>query len=157
VAVIKLTQIIQRPVEGVFRTVIDVVNFPRWNPTTPREPEERFREGTYRSPARPGISYMLSPVQRLYGGPASKAVHFVNMPHYMFYAPNLTSKELGGGPVMGQYPYLISPGPHAYVILNVGQTEKAQINKEERGLLQDLCAYWSYFCMNESSANGPEH
>jgi hypothetical protein len=52
---------------------------------------------------------MPSRVQRLYGGPSSKTVRFVNMPHYMFYAPNLTSEELGGGPVMGLYPYLVNP------------------------------------------------
>lgn len=34
-AIIKLTQVIQRPVEEVFRTVIDVADFPLWNPTTP--------------------------------------------------------------------------------------------------------------------------
>jgi len=121
------------------------------------EISRRFKDGTYRSPARPGISYMLSPVQRLYGGPSSKAVRFVNMPHYMFYAPNLTSKELGGGPVMGLYPYLVNPGPHAYLIVNVGETEKAQINKEERSLLEDLCAYRSYFCAKEGATNAPEH
>jgi len=33
--IIKLTQIIHRPIEEVFRTVIDVSNFPKWNPTTP--------------------------------------------------------------------------------------------------------------------------
>ena len=32
----KLTQVIRKPVEEVFATVIDVANFPRWNPTTPR-------------------------------------------------------------------------------------------------------------------------
>lgn len=32
--VLKLTQTIDRPVEQVFATVIDVANFPRWNPTT---------------------------------------------------------------------------------------------------------------------------
>jgi hypothetical protein len=35
VAVQKLTQVIRKPVEEVFRTVIDLANFPRWNPTTP--------------------------------------------------------------------------------------------------------------------------
>ena len=34
-AVRKLTQFIRKPVEEVFATVIDVANFPRWNPTTP--------------------------------------------------------------------------------------------------------------------------
>jgi len=32
------------------------------------EISRRFKDAEYRSPARPGISYMLSPVQRLYGG-----------------------------------------------------------------------------------------
>src|SRR5215470_14903214 len=68
------------------------------------EISRRFNDGTHRSPARPGISYMLSPVQRLYGGSSSKTVRFVNMPHYMFYAPNLTSKELGGWPSHGPLP-----------------------------------------------------
>ena len=32
-AMVKLTQVIHRPVEEVFRTVVDVANFPKWNPT----------------------------------------------------------------------------------------------------------------------------
>jgi hypothetical protein len=121
------------------------------------EISQRFKDGTYHSPARPGISYMLSPAQRLYGGPASKTVHFVNMPHYMFYAPNLTSRDIGGGPVMGQYPYLINPGPQAYIILNVGETEKAQITRESRDLLRELCAYRSYFCADGASRKHSDH
>ena len=34
-AVQKLTQVIDRPIGEVFGTIIDVANFPRWNPTTP--------------------------------------------------------------------------------------------------------------------------
>jgi len=34
-AVIKRTQVIDRPVEQVFETVVDVANFPKWNPSTP--------------------------------------------------------------------------------------------------------------------------
>ena len=33
-ALVKRTQVINKPVEEVFQTVIDVVNFPKWNPTT---------------------------------------------------------------------------------------------------------------------------
>src|SRR5262249_36221877 len=33
-AVFSLTQIIHRPLEQVFKTVIDVAGFPKWNPTT---------------------------------------------------------------------------------------------------------------------------
>ncbi len=34
-AVVKRTQVINKPVDVVFQTVIDVANFPRWNQTTP--------------------------------------------------------------------------------------------------------------------------
>lgn len=122
-----------------------------------QEIARRFKDGVYRSPSRPGISYMLSPVQRLYGGPESKDTRTVNIPHYMFYAPNLTSKEIGGGPVMGRYPYLVNPGPHAYIILNVGETEKAQINRESQNLAKELCTYRSYFCTDGSSTNHSAH
>ena len=117
----------------------------------------RFRDGTYHSPARPGLSYMLSPVQRLYGGPNSKETRTVNMPHFMFYAPNLTSKDIGGGPVMGRYPYLVNPGPHAYIIVNVGETEKAQITQEETGLLKQVCAYRVDFCLHNGSETEQVH
>jgi len=122
-----------------------------------QEIAKRFKEGAYHSPARPGISYMLSPVQRLYGGSNSRTVHFVNMPHYMFYAPNLTSEDVGGGPIMGQYPYLVNPGPHAYVIVNAGETEKAQINHNEQALWQDLCKYRQYFCQVQDSTKNQDH
>lgn len=48
---------------------------------------------------------------------------------------------------MGPYPYFINPGPMAYLILNVGQTEKAQINNESAQLLKEACAYRSDFCI----------
>src|SRR5262252_9298813 len=34
-AIIKRTQVIDKPVEQVFETVVNVANFPKWNPTTP--------------------------------------------------------------------------------------------------------------------------
>src|SRR5262252_9549420 len=34
-AIQKLTQVIDKPIGEVFGTIIDVANFPRWNPTTP--------------------------------------------------------------------------------------------------------------------------
>lgn len=112
----------------------------------------RFKDGIYHSPARPGISYMLSPVTRLYGGPGSNETRLMNMPHYMFYGPNLTSKDFGGGPPLGPYPYLINAGPHAYMILNVGDAEKSQINRESQDLIKDLCAYRSNLCIDGVSA-----
>ena len=34
-AVVKRTQVINKPVDVVFQTVVNVANFPNWNPTTP--------------------------------------------------------------------------------------------------------------------------
>jgi hypothetical protein len=34
-AVIKRIQVIDKPVEQVFETVVNVANFPKWNPMTP--------------------------------------------------------------------------------------------------------------------------
>ncbi len=112
-----------------------------------QEIERRFRSGIYHAPARPGIVYMLSPVARLYGGPKSKATMAMNLPHYMLFAPNLTEKDFGGGPVMSQYPYLINPGPMGYIILHVGEAEKARINRESQDLLKEACASRADLCL----------
>src|SRR5258708_39067036 len=34
-AIVKRSQLIHKQVEEVFRTVVDMANFPKWNPTTP--------------------------------------------------------------------------------------------------------------------------
>ena len=116
---------------------------------------QRFADGVYHSPARPGISYMIAPIMRLYMGPESKDIATMNMPHYMFYAPNLSSADFGGGKTFGPYPYLANPGPHAYMILHVGAAERAEINREHKDLLSEICAYRTYYCLDEkSSAHG---
>jgi len=114
----------------------------------------RFRDGTYRSPARPGVSYMIAPVMRLYMGPDSKDIATMNMPHYMFYAPSMTSADFGGGKVFGEYPYLANPGPHAYMILHVGAAEKAEINRENQDLLREICAYRAIYCLDDKARAG---
>jgi hypothetical protein len=113
---------------------------------------QRFKDGVYHSPARPGISYMIAPVMRLYMGPESKDIATMNMPHYMFYAPNLSNADFGGGKTFGPYPYLANPGPHAYMILHVGAAEKAEINREHQGLLKEICAYRALYCLDEKSS-----
>jgi hypothetical protein len=112
----------------------------------------RFKDGVYRSPARPGISYMIAPIMRLYMGPDSRDIATMNMPHYMFYAPNMTSADFGGGKVFGPYPYLANPGPHAYMILHVGVAEKAEINRENEDLLKEICAYRSIYCLDAAAS-----
>jgi len=112
----------------------------------------RFKDGIYHPPARPGISYMIAPIMRLYTGPGSKDIATMNMPHYMFYAPNLLSADFGGGKTFGPYPYLANPGPHAYMILHVGAAEKAEINREHQNLLREICAYRGYYCLDEKAS-----
>ena len=54
---------------------------------------------------------MVSPIITAYHGPGSKEVMTVAMPHLMFYAPNLTASDFGGGPLRGTYPYVFDQGP----------------------------------------------
>lgn len=119
------------------------------------EISRRFKDSVYRAPARPGIAYMLAPVAQLNGGPATSTTIPMNMPHIMYFAPNLTGADIGGGPVMGAYPYLIGSGPMAYVILNVGEAEKARINRESADLLADACRYRSFLCLDGPLNGGP--
>jgi hypothetical protein len=124
---------------------------------TPQELKEeigrRFRDGVYHAPGRPGVAYMLAPVAQLNGGPGGVRTVPMNMPHVMYFAPNQTSRDFGGGAVMGPYPYLVNAGPMAYIILHVGEAEKAQINRESRDLLAELCAYRSYLCLDGIGTN----
>lgn len=110
------------------------------------EIERRFHAGVYHGPSCPGIAYILSPILGLYDG-NSHTTTPINMPHYMFYAPGLSKDEVGAGPIMGQHPYLISPGPMGYIIVHAGVEEKARINAESQDLLKAGCAYRSSLCI----------
>ncbi len=108
---------------------------------------ERFRKGIYKAPAKPGISYMLAPVMRVYVDPSdSLKVASFSMPHYMFYAPYLTAADIGGNSDSGG-PIVLGDkkDPHCYIILPVGKMEKSAIIAENKELLQRLAEYKSYF------------
>ena len=46
---------------------------------------------------RAGVSYMLSPILRTYVNPdANDSVATSNIPHVMYYAPNVSNDEMGG-------------------------------------------------------------
>jgi len=116
---------------------------------------DRIKKGTYKAPAKPGISYMLAPVMRTYpGNPDHHDVMTMNMPHYMFYAPYLTNADIGNIP-NGQAdgPVVINPGalflgerksPYGYTIIGAGAPEKAKIISENKGLLKRLADYRPY-------------
>ncbi len=75
-----------------------------------------FRDGTYISPRRPGIAYMLSDSTEQYVYRTGKLAPFP--PHVMFYAPNLTNEDIGyNGDFSSGLPFIAYQGPQAYMIM----------------------------------------
>src|SRR6266404_4312173 len=114
------------------------------------EVTKKFGKPTYPNPSRAGVSYMIAPVMRGYThGPIPATM---NMPHYMFYAPNVRDKDIGGNS-FGQYPFVLSmsPGRDDYIIMLVGETEKAKILLESKDLLAELCSYREYLCTTDAT------
>ena len=52
-----------------------------------------YKEGRYKYPSKPGFLYMMSSENRLGPTPDHGTAHFP--PHLMFYAPNMTTKDIG--------------------------------------------------------------
>jgi hypothetical protein len=113
--------------------------------------QQRLKAGFYPAPARAGVAYMLSPVLRTYFNPdASDSVLTANVPHVMYYAPNLSSEDIGGAQPGSSYPFLILHGPHGYSIQFLGVTESAAVNKEYEGMLATLCRMKEVWCLPTS-------
>lgn len=109
----------------------------------------RYDTGYYPAPDRAGLSYMLAPVVRTYVNPEETDLVLTwNVPHYMFYAPDVSNEQIGGK-VMSQYPYMLnrSPGPHGYIIQFVGQAEKEAINEEHAEMIARLCEVRDVYCL----------
>ncbi|MGZ6223472.1 MAG: hypothetical protein ACXWMJ_06180 [Syntrophales bacterium] len=110
--------------------------------------KDRYKSGYYKAPERAGISYMLSPLLRTYWNPEeSDGVATLNVPHVMYYAPNVSNEDIGGGKLGGMYPFVIMPGPHGYFIQFLGLTERAAINKEYEEMLARLCKIKDVWCL----------
>lgn len=111
----------------------------------------KFDDGTYQKPSRTGISYMTAPLMRTY--PSLEATEVVTMiiPHYMFYAPNVKDADIGGKP-FSPYPFVLpqGPGPHDVIILLVGEAEKAKILADSTALLNELCSYRKFLCLDSA-------
>jgi hypothetical protein len=111
---------------------------------------KRFGKPDYPNPSRSGVSYMIAPIMRGFThGPIPATM---NMPHYMFYAPNVKNRDIGGNSY-GPYPFILSmsPGRDDVIILLVGEAEKTKILSESRDLLADLCSYRDYLCTTEQT------
>jgi hypothetical protein len=116
------------------------------------EVTKRFGTPAYPNPARAGIAYMLEPIMRTFGDAKVVDPFTMNMPHYMFYAPNVTNADIGGKP-FSQYPFMLrmSPGRDDVIILFAGETEKAKIISDSKDLLTDLCSYRDFLCTTEKT------
>jgi len=110
--------------------------------------KDRFKTGYYKAPERAGISYMLSPILRTYWNPEENDTAVtMNYPHVMYYAPNVSDKDIGGGQRGGMYPFIIMQGPHGYMIHPIDLTERAVINKEYEEMLGRLCKIKEVWCL----------
>jgi len=75
--------------------------------------ENGFKDGGFKVPSKPGVRYMLSSDNRLGPTPDGKTVYVP--PHFMFYAPYMTGKDLGYDSVA---PFLVQPGkPYTTMIV----------------------------------------
>jgi hypothetical protein len=110
------------------------------------EVTKKFNKPGYPNPARTGVAYMIAPLMR--GFTDAKEPVTMNMPHYMFYAPNVKDSDIGGNGFSLQYPFILnmSPGRDDYIIMLVGEAEKARILQESKDLLAQLCSYRDYLC-----------
>jgi hypothetical protein len=110
--------------------------------------QHRYKAGLYKTPERAGVSYMLSPVLRTYVNPeGSDRVSTINYPHVMYYAPDVSNEDIGGGKPGGMDPFVILHGRHGYMIQPLGVTERAAINKEYEEMLARLCNIKDVWCL----------
>ncbi|MGA8832385.1 MAG: hypothetical protein WB554_12320, partial [Desulfomonilaceae bacterium] len=110
--------------------------------------KEHYKTGYYKAPGRAGISYMLSPILRTYFNPEeSDKVVTMNYPHIMYYAPNVSNEDIGGGKLGGMYPFVIMPGPLGYIIQPIDLTVREAINKEYSEMLEKLCKIKKEWCL----------
>jgi hypothetical protein len=96
---------------------------------------ERFKSGHYHPPARPGVAYMLSPI-RYRIDEQGRVTRTTSTPHLMFYGPNLTDTDIGGG--RGAFVFMNRVGPDGMMIVPVGQKERDAIMSDAQSLAAAL-------------------
>lgn len=114
-----------------------------------RRIQEGFRTGLYGAPDRPGIAYMLSPMLRAYrNAEVSDEIATFMLPHYMFYAPNLTPADVGATGRDPRHPLMLNrtPNAHGVVIMLAGETEKEAWRAEHAEMLSELCRITDAWC-----------
>jgi hypothetical protein len=140
--------------------------------TRPRELKEiirrRYKTNFYKAPERAGVSYMLSPILRTYTNPdQGEGAITTNVPHVMYFAPNLSNKDIGGvNPTAEEfsyltqhrhwpgamYPFVILEGPHGYTVQFLGATEREALNQQYQEMLTRLCSIKDVWCLPNERA-----
>jgi hypothetical protein len=135
--------------------------------TPPRQLKEiiqsRYKTNVYKAPERAGVAYMLSPIVRTYTNPdVNEDAITLNIPHVMYFAPNLSNADIGGAiPTAEQfgylaqhrhwpgsvYPFVILQGPHGYTVQFLGTTERAAMTDQYKEMLAKLCAIKDVWCL----------
>ncbi|WP_282607764.1 hypothetical protein [Pelagibius sp. Alg239-R121] len=114
-----------------------------------------YRDGRYRAPSKGGLSYMLAPIHRAYMAPeTSDEMITVSMPHYMPYAPYVTSAQLGNDTPMNGGPFVLNhggtdSGPHGYMMFMLPTPKADVLRKKHAGLLERLCALHVNWCLEK--------
>ena len=74
--------------------------------------QDRYRTHYYKAPERADVSYMLSPILRTYVNPDEmENVATANIPHVMYYAPNVSNRAVGAAtPTSEQLHYFSEHG-----------------------------------------------
>ncbi|MCH9648133.1 MAG: hypothetical protein K0U98_07840 [Deltaproteobacteria bacterium] len=84
-----------------------------------QEVRQGFEDGTFQSPQRAGVAYMLSRYNRPFN-PRNQTLGWF-APHVMFYAPNLTPQDIGfdmeAWHDRNELPFIGYQGPHGYMIM----------------------------------------
>lgn len=120
--------------------------------TSPAETKREMRRryaSVYRSPERPGVAFMLSPILRAFPNPTGSGNPVtVSIPHRMFYAPGITNEDIGGLASAFVQPYVIQEGPWGYMVQRAGPEEAGAIRSEYADMLRQLCEIESSLCLN---------
>ena len=96
---------------------------------------ERFKSGQYHAPSRAGLAYMLSPM-RYRIDEHGFVTRTASNPHLMFYGPNLTDSDIGGG--RGAFVFINRVGPDGMMIVPVGQKEREAIVSDAQSFIAQV-------------------
>lgn len=89
--------------------------------------DEGLANGRYKAADAPGLVYMMSPYNYIYGANAGRVLHI--HPHVMFHAPHVAAEAVGNSFAQSMQnpglPFVIDEGVHGYMIAMTGKAADA--------------------------------